>query len=252
MEAGRVSEFWVRGLNLQFHKESFPWDHMHVECENKGLTSLANVSAPSELGIVSGEFLFYSCSVIPAALPPKTAGTDFSKSFSLSFLHHVLWFCDASSKEWGPSLDGLDLWADLPFGPWLYFGVLLSAWRCCRSVWLVVKVMWSNLPLDWAVIHLYFYGTVSQKYYSRSFRLKSNKGLNLESVFLILFYYWSWLRVVLCGGNGFGNSADKPHFLCLGCSWRLRQVADPQGVLPWISFFLLFHFCRYQQSFWDT
>lgn len=94
MEAGRVSEFWVRALNLQFHKESFPWDHMHVECENKGLTLLANISAPSELGIVSGEFLLYSCSVIPAALPPKTAGTDFSKRiFSLfpSSCGMVLW-----------------------------------------------------------------------------------------------------------------------------------------------------------------
>lgn len=77
---------------------------MHVECKNKGLTSLANVSAPSELGIVSGEFLFHARSVIPAARPPKTAGTDF---FQTCFLSPSLIMCYSfvmlAQKSEGPA-----------------------------------------------------------------------------------------------------------------------------------------------------
>lgn len=79
---------------------------MHMEYENKGLTLLANISAPAELQSVSGEFLFHTCSVIPAALPPKIAGTGFSKHTSLSSPHTGLRVCDAGSTvRAGPGKD---------------------------------------------------------------------------------------------------------------------------------------------------
>lgn len=132
------------------------------------------------------------------------------------------------------------------FGSWFCFWVLLSAWRWCKSVWLVVKVMCSNLSSRLGCDSpLFFIGL----YHIRSITL----GVfvwnlikvwicHLESVFLILFYYWSRLRVVLCGANGFGNSANKPHFLCLGCSGRRSRLLILKGSCLGFLFFYFFIF----------
>lgn len=118
--------------------------HMHVECENKGLTLLANVSAPSELGIVSGEFLFHA-----RCYPSCTASWDsWNWFFQTHFLSPSLIMCYSfvmlAQKSEGPAGGTWPVgWA--AFGSWFCFWVLLSAWRWCKSVWLVVKVMCSNL-----------------------------------------------------------------------------------------------------------
>lgn len=76
-------------------------------CENKGLTSLANVSAPSEFGVVSGEFLtprLLCCLSCPASWDSWNwvLQTHF---LSPSFIM-CLWFYDAGSEEWGPGRGG--------------------------------------------------------------------------------------------------------------------------------------------------
>lgn len=159
MEAGRVSDFWVR--NCSSTRKGSLGTHMHVECKNKGLTSLANVSAPSELGIVSGEFLFHARSVIPAARPPKTAGTDFSKRvFSLlpSSCATVLW-CWLKSARAQPG--GLDLWADLPLALGSVSGSCSQHEDGASQCGLLWRWCAQTFPLDWAVIHLCFYRTIT-------------------------------------------------------------------------------------------
>lgn len=60
--------------------------------------------------------------------------------------------------------------------------------------------------------------------------MKSNKGLNLASgvcVPSIFLLFMTESGVV--EGNGFGDRANEPHFLCLGCSGRLRVSCGSSG-----------------------
>ena len=62
------------------------------------------MSAPAESQSVSGEFLFHTRSVIPAALPPEIAGTDFSKhAFSLLPSSCACGFVGLAEESEGPA-----------------------------------------------------------------------------------------------------------------------------------------------------
>lgn len=102
-----------------------------------------------------------------------------------------------------------------------------------------------------AVIHLYFYGTISRsKYYSRSFHLKSNKGCNLPSGICIAYsFFFLLLFMTKCGvgEGGFGDSLNihpedqffppKPHFFV---SWLQPETKDGLLILQESSLIFLF------------
>lgn len=63
--------------------------------------------------------------------------------------------------------------------------------------------------------------------------MKSNKGLNLASGVCVPYIFLLFMtKSGIVRGNGFGDSANKPHFLCLGCSGRPRVSCGSSGGPP--------------------
>ena len=114
-------------------------------------------------------------------------------------------------------------------------------------------VMQSNLSFKMACdSSLFLWDCVSRlKYYSRSFHLKSNRGFNLPSGICVSYTFLLFMTESGVAEGGFGHRLKihpedsvcypKPHFLCLGCSQRLRVglLIVKESSLVFIFFFFL-------------